>query len=773
MNERFRSYVSSAQDLAQAKGVLWDIPVNPDGSIEKSIAWNLTQMAGATPPPTVWLRQLGADANTLKYLNEKRAADGLPLIESKALSVGWQNLIKAAVIDRIYVSRNQPEPVANAVVRPLKALATCAQNAEPWELTRDHLELAHEIAGKVQKSGKLADDIIGIIRKLIDANLLADRCPLSSKNKQRREHPRNSKVVRRRLEERQEAQKLPTERAFWEAVRIAWTEAPQSFFDLQKFAMIRVLVMCGFRGNEASRIPLDWKRWREYTDTHGRNAGEAGGIGRSLMLRNFAEKQRVVGADSIALYETAQHIPKEFETPLIETLDEIVDKTAPLRRRLQKQIETGRVFPQFRQDQLIPITEVYTLLTGEPFVYEDEERDDYIARYRESLDTSIFTEIKERQAHLKCLGAPLVNKVRIYLGNRLGTGIGQQAPFRDCNGTKRSELRRKRVDYSSDKFLIGELEEFLQKAIPTKLSDVEPFRFTDGSLLNASDMLFLAPKRALAEERNDGICDVTRYAFVGRVTLADLVCSLSSSGKLPSIFEKYGNTDDTRSLSLGSHQFRHLQNTELFRLGVADTIITKRFNRHSVAQSHDYDHRTLAEDLAAIDVPEVAEPLLTGKAREVFKLISADKVHGPIVDEFKRIQAEEGDEAAFVFLATEADGFHTTPYGHCINSFTVEPCPKALECFNGCRHLTASGLPEHTRNLKALRKRYKTLLESIEGHPAPSGSKQNMRLHAEQRLDAIERILNSSPGETVFPDGDVHLDPIKEKRTGPFNETAR
>lgn len=773
MNRRFTAYVASSKELAGTKGVSWELPVSPDGTIDKSLAWNLTQMAGATPPPTVWLRHLGPDPNTLMALNEKHIADGLPPIQPKALSSGWQELIKAAVIDRIYISRNQPGSIANSIIRPLKALATCARNAEPWELTKDHLELAHTIAGRVQKSGKLGDDILGVVRILIDANLLADHCPLSSKNKQRRDHPRNTKVIRRRLEDRQEAKKLPTERAFWEAVKIAWTEHPQSFLDLQKFAMIKVLVMCGFRGNEAARIPVDWKRWREYTDTHGRNAGEAGGIGSSLMLRHFAEKQRVVGADSIALYETAQHIPAKFETPLIETLDDIADKTAPLRQRLKKQIETGRIFPEFRSDQLVPITEVYTRLTGDPFVYEDDQRDAVIRRYRESLTPSIFEDIKERQEHLKRLGSPLVKNVRVYLGKKLGMSIKRHAPFRDCNGTRRSELKRKSADYSSDKFLIGELEEFLQQAIRSKLSDTDPFRFSDGSLLNASDMLFLAPKRALAEERNDSICDITRYAFVGRVTLEDLLKSLGAGSSLPSLFVKYGDSDEARILKMGTHQFRHLQNTELFRLGVADTIITKRFNRRSVAQSHEYDHRTLAEDLDSIDVPKVAEHLLTGKAREVFRLIAGGKAHGPIVDEFKRIQIEEGDEAAFVFLATEADGFHTTPYGHCINSFTVEPCPKALECFNGCRHLTASGLPEHTRNLKDLQKRYKTLLESLDSHLAPEGAKRNMRIHAEQRLKAIEHILATVPGNAVFPEGENLLDPIKSKRTGPFHETAR
>ncbi len=67
-----------------------------------------------------------------------------------------------------------------------------------------------------------------------------------------------------------------------------------------------------------------------------------------------------------------------------------------------------------------------------------------------------------------------------------------------------------------------------------------------------------------------------------------------------SLFEKYGETDEDRALKIESHMLRHLQNTELFRLGVADTIISKRFNRRSVAQSYEYDHRSLAEELDQI-----------------------------------------------------------------------------------------------------------------------------------------------------------------------------
>lgn len=87
----------------------------------------------------------------------------------------------------------------------------------------------------------------------------------------------------------------------------------------------------------------------------------------------------------------------------------------------------------------------------------------------------------------------------------------------------------------------------------------------------------------------------------------------------------------------------------------------------------------------------------------------------------KEIQRLEGDEAAFVFLATEADGFHSTPYGHCLNSFTVEPCPKALECFAGCRHLAAGSSSSTSRKALSIVRRLSHVF-SFEKLAMPGGA---------------------------------------------------
>jgi hypothetical protein len=207
-------------------------------------------------------------------------------------------------------------------------------------------------------------------------------------------------------------------------------------------------------------------------------------------------------------------------------------------------------------------------------------------------------------------------------------------------------------------------------------------------------------------------------------------------------------------LSFLSHSLRHLQNTELFRLGVADTVITKRFNRHSLAQTNEYDHRSLQEELESIELPDEWEAYLGPRAASVAKLITLGRANGPIVKEFKRLQQVEGDESAYNFLKAEADGFHATPYGHCLNSFTVDPCPAHIECFNNCRHLSATDLPENRKNVIILHGKLKDALEAARAKPTSSVGRKNQIKHAMTRLEGVERLLATPAGERVFPDGD-------------------
>lgn len=305
------------------------------------------------------------------------------------------------------------------------------------------------------------------------------------------------------------------------------------------------------------------------------------------------------------------------------------------------------------------------------------------------------------------------------------------------------------------------MEKAVRQNLPSKLSDTEGFPLEGGRELACHECLFLVPKRALAEGRNGGVCDVTRYAFVGRLTHSDIALALGAEGRYElSFFSRYGGPN-VRNYTLNSHAMRHMHNNELFAAGVADTIITNRFGRRSVAQSHEYDSRTLAQELADMDMPPGAADLLVGPARDAFKLIKAERGHGPIADEFKRVQKSEGDDAAVAFLAAEADGMQITPYGLCLNSFVVEPCPRHLECFNGCGHLMRTGQQAETIQLEKLALRYRTILSSISQHPGSETAKINAREQAESRLAAIEQALATRPGDSVFPEGDDLSRPLK------------
>jgi hypothetical protein len=525
-------------------------------------------------------------------------------------------------------------------------------------------------------------------------------------------------------------------------------------------------------------LPADWKRYREEINLEGNRPDT--GVARSLMLRHFAEKQRVIYEDSTALFETVQHVPLMFEEALAESLDQVVALTEPMRVTLRHQVETGRMLPQFKAGELVRILELYTYLTGNPFVAETRKdvRRDWVSRYQKDYDPAVFDELRADQ--LRAIDEGKLLPVATYMYLRRLEGL----TFRNANGTALTGKKRWSDVYVS----IGELEDFLTAKRVTKRSDVSPMKLANGELA-AWELMFLMPKRALSDCEDEGLCDITRFCSVGRMDRQMITWALSGAGKA-SLFSVYGQTDEDRQLSLRPHSLRHLQNTELFRLGVADTIITKRFNRRKLAQTYDYDHRSLAEDLDAISLKPEVEIRLGEKSATVARLIKAGKASGPIVKAFKAIQREQGEDAAIDYLRVEADGFHSTPYGHCINSFTVDPCSQHLECFNGCRHLTATNLTENELNLVQLEGRLQAAVHAIEerqqsldrGAESTSlatistGSRiaplkvsgigiDNQLAHAKNRLNGVRQLLATSPGQQVFPDG-VDLSKGGNRREG-------
>jgi hypothetical protein len=768
MNRHYEAFVALGKELAIKAGLPWEMPLDTAGWACDGVGWNLTKITGDVPPPMVYLRDLGLDSKTLAVVNVKRIAVSLQPREPRPLSIAWQDLIKAAVAEQLLFRRNTTTHATQNVARPLRVIATCTES-EPWALTLDDVQRAARVAGEAQGSGKLADLVVGLIRRLFDANHLCDASPLyhaldaqrMKGKKTLAKHRMSKEELRDSLEARKRGERLPERRAFWELTRIVMTEKSKTFADDLRFAAIRTLIITGMRAGEVALLPTDWKRERTYLDSNGRPAGESGGISTALMLRHFAEKQQTEESDSRVLREEVQPVPEMFRGILTETLDHVARITAPLRETLKLQCETGRLLPWYSRSSIVPIHELYPRLTGTPF-WQPIDKAPFIERYRQDFDPAVLGELHAYQLERRQSASLSLDPTFYVFGNRLKKMMldGRTTlRFRHGDGTPINLLER--LDWNAIHFCVGEVEDHVRQVTPTKVSDTAAFSLANG-FVQPWELLFIHPKRSLAEERNDGICDVVRYMAINRPDPSFIGHTLGDAPEVPSIFEKYGATEEDRALKIESHKLRHLQNTELFRMGVADTIISKRFNRRSVAQSYEYDHRSLAESLDDVDLPQDVEIMLGEKASSVARLIKGGKASGPIVDTFRLIQEKQGDTAAYEYLRAEADGFHGTPYGYCLNSFTVDPCPKHLECFAGCRHLSATDLPEHRENLVRLEGKLALALESVRSRSSTSIGWRNQLEHAEERMMGVQKLLATPAGANAFPGGrDLSVVPLR------------
>jgi len=768
MNRHYRAFIDYGKKLADTRGLAWDIPLDSHGEAIDQIGWNLSALVGEVGTVTFYLRDFGHDQSALAAVNSERQSSGQSELIRSAVPAPWQDVIKAAAAHELFVRRNTPGYVAPLVVRPLRVIATCTEHA-PWALTVDDVRTSIRVGSLIQQQGRFADAIAGVVKLVFDARHLCDAGPLSvvvgakrvrRPREDKAKHVQAEDVLRSNLESRKRSERLPDRRAFWELARIVMTERPQSFVDEIKFAAIRLMIVTGFRIGEAALLPIDWRRVQRHVDRNGRPSGESGGFSTSLMIRHFAEKQYENESDSRVLRVAAQPVPEMFRELIEETLKRVADLTDPLRQTLKLQCETGRLLPWYSLHEMVPIADLYTRLTGNAF-WRDIDRASYLANYRQDFDPNVLRALRVDQLARERDGVGRLDMPIYIWGNRLRAMMREGTTslrFRSADGR---ELNGSRIQWSSAHFRADEFEAHIRAIVPTKVSDTTPLPLSDGAV-QPWELLFILPKRSLAEERNDGLCDVTRFIAINRPDPQFIGQALGDQKLVPSLFEKYGLTDQDRKLRLRSHSLRHLQNTELFRLGVADTMITKRFNRRSVVQSYEYDHRSLAEELDAIEIPPEVEAKLGDKATTVAKLIKGGRASGPIVDKFRRIEATEGEAAAFDFLSVEADGFHATPYGHCINSFTVDPCPQHLECFNNCRHLSATNLPEHRENLVKLESKLVVAIRAIQERPAKSIGWKNQLAHAKVRLNGVQQLLATPAGQAVFPDGvDRSLRPSK------------
>lgn len=622
----YRRFMERCREYASAKGVRWPRDDDQVPVAENSEEWDLRDLADSHGKHAVNLGGFEVDS----ALREKALAAGwspISMPRGQTLNRDVERFVMALVVDRC---RSQKAVrVVRQLARNVKLFFSVTAKS-PWEISSED----------VNRYIQLQEMNVGVHRdmramsRVINENLLSVACPIVVPHLDASAW----KSLHTSLDERSSSKKLPERASLYELARIVLRETPVSHLDLVRFCAVKVVLFTGLRLNEVLMLPADCLRWENHVDVvTGLPAGQVGGVGRTLGLRYFAEKQAESAPD--LLVEEIYPVPERFHDVVSSAIEAVVLATAPLRKLLAEQMEMPT---------------------------------------------------------------------------------------------------------------------------PPKNSDIRTFKTSGGRTLTTADVLFLQsfggkvePSQASSRTAITTLSQNTMYSALG----------VHAPHRKSSFFARYAEPR-YRECIVRPHSLRHLLNTELFRLSVPDTVITQQFGRQTVAQSYEYDHRTLSEKLAFVQLPESVKRIVKeGSPQElVAKMVVgglSPKSH--IAKTFTEIQASAGDEAAFRYLVASSDGFHVTPYGFCLNSFSMSPCPKHLKCFHGCKHFTASGLPEHRVSLESLRQQLSSMRNAAASAPVKTVGRKNQIAHAEALLCGVNAALEAQPNAPVFggdadyslPAGDV------------------
>ncbi|MEY9191764.1 hypothetical protein [Bradyrhizobium ottawaense] len=274
MNASFAAYVASARVLAEGRGLKWDLPCDDAGRIARESRWDLTALVGMIPPPSIHVSDFGVENDAFGRLNEVRRQMGQPELQAVPMGRSWRDLYLAVIIHQLLVRKNKPRS-ALVPARWIRHLASAAGDTPPWAVTPDQVRQAYNAALLVGDSGKNALNFDMTVRTVLDDQHLADTpalarfcVPLGS-DSARQSHERSqgerarvnasfeTNRLRSRLSERKSAAKLPEEQAFWEMVRIVFTETPRSFSDAIRFAILKLGIITG-RSASAKSFCCRW-----------------------------------------------------------------------------------------------------------------------------------------------------------------------------------------------------------------------------------------------------------------------------------------------------------------------------------------------------------------------------------------------------------------------------------------------------------------------------------------------------------------------------------
>ena len=245
-------------------------------------------------------------------------------------------------------------------------------------------------------------------------------------------------------------------------------------------------------------------------------------------------------------------------------------------------------------------------------------------------------------------------------------------------------------------------------------------------------------------------------ALPRRVNLEDINRALGSDKKYPSIFLRRSLTEaDGTPIQLTSHQPRHWRNTIYHLTGMSNVQQALALGRKRLDQNATYQHTSIEEDTAAHQ-----DFLAFNSYQERIDFLHAGiknrRIQGPLTDSYHALLLSKGPITAEGFLTVHATALHVTPFGGCIHDFSQAPCPKHLQCWNGCSHLHLMGTPSERTNLETQAANLTTAITMMRDAGAGEAGSDVWLTDQESKLNNIKSVLareTSSGVLRVFPDG--------------------
>lgn len=316
--------------FVESKGVVWAMLVEEDGSVLEENDWDLRRLTGSHARSASRTNGFAIDEDVRNAAMEAGwAVARLP--RGPALSLDIQDFMKCLIAYRCQ-QHIEPRSVRNEASIWRKFFSvTCKA---PWEINTEDFNRFMELI----ESNEHTLIVMSTLATTINENMLSENVPLAPELR-----AKASTSIQAALDERRDSEKLPDPKALHELIRIVFQERAIGYQDRIRFYVIRLLLFTGLRANEVIYVPADCLQWETHIDVvTGSDAGEVGGVSRTLRLRYFGLKREKGKPD--LLVEDTQFVPEQFQRIVTEAVEGALAATASLRAELKRRLQESKRF---------------------------------------------------------------------------------------------------------------------------------------------------------------------------------------------------------------------------------------------------------------------------------------------------------------------------------------------------------------------------------------------------------------------------------------------